>query len=535
MEPRFPWRFLTLALITAWLFDQLFWLKVPGISFPIWVLICLIALWSLAWGEKIKPAVMTYLLAGLSLLTAMVVFLRGDGFTRVLAALITLGALSLLIATFRSGRWFFYRVSDYFIAAFWGMVAAFVRPLSLIRALLATGGDRKSSTDNRHTLIRKSMPFIRGLLLAIPVLLVLSGLLASADMIFRQRMFDLFKIFDLGRFPEYLFRFIYIVFFSYVFCGLFLHAILPSRSDSGVDQPKSWIKPFLGMIESGIVLSLVDILFLLFVFIQVRYLFGGEANISETGFTYSEYARRGFGELVAVAILSLLLYLALGRITKQEKRIERVIFAALSTLLILLVLVLLASAFQRLFLYENAYGFTRLRTYTHVFILWMAVLLLSVIGLEAFQRRRFFMTAWLLSVFGFILTLGVVNVDGFIAARNLLGRQENGIVDIDYLRGLSADAVPAMIKGYLSAELSESEKEALGAELACRTTMAENARNERPWQSYNLAEDRGLRWLRAYQELWQGQYRVEQIDLSWYVTSGNQTVPCRPVWLDDID
>jgi len=86
------------------------------------------------------------------------------------------------------------------------------------------------------------------------------------------------------------------------------------------------------------------------------------------------------------------------------------------------VLVILASAWLRLQLYETAYGFTRLRTYTHVFIPWMAALLLFTILLEILRRGGRF-ALFLPGVFaGFILTLGIINVDGLIVRQNVSGQ-----------------------------------------------------------------------------------------------------------------
>ena len=54
----------------------------------------------------------------------------------------------------------------------------------------------------------------------------------------------------------------------------------------------------LGLIEVATLLISVDLLFLVFVWIQFAYLFGGQANITLEGYTYAEYARRGFFELL---------------------------------------------------------------------------------------------------------------------------------------------------------------------------------------------------------------------------------------------
>ncbi len=93
------------------------------------------------------------------------------------------------------------------------------------------------------------------------------------------------------------------------------------------DKPR--VPPFLGYTEAMIVLGSVTILFLAFVVIQFQYFFGGQSNISIEGYTFSEYARRGFGELVAVAFFSLLLLLGLGAITRRETENQRRVFSML--------------------------------------------------------------------------------------------------------------------------------------------------------------------------------------------------------------
>ena len=528
MAPKFSWRFAGIALLAAWLFDQFFLGKTPGITFPLWVFLLLVSAGFLAWGERTRISRLSYLLAGLVFISSLAVFLRGDVFTRILGALVAIFGIFALVGTFRTGNWFFYRLYQYLIMAFWLVIAAFQRPFSIIKKFFASSRELDPSAGGWRGILRRILPFLRGLLLALPVLLLLSMLLASADLIFKQQISNLLGIFDLKRLPEYFFRLIYILIFTYLFMGLFLHAILPSRLEERPVNQKTWIRPFLGMVESGIILSLVDALFLFFVLIQVRYLFGGESNITQAGFTYSEYARRGFWELVAVAILSLGLYLCLSTITSMESKRSKILFTSLSVLLLVLVMVILASAFQRLYLYEQVYNFTRLSTYTHVFILWLALLLLALIGLEVFRKRHFFTVALLLSIFGFVLTLSFINVDGFIARRNIaISAEENTLLDVDYLKTLSSDATPALIEGFIAGKMREVEKQELGMELGCRTVLAEERRSERPWQSYNLSDDTELRWLRLYSDWWEPEYKAFQRDGSWFVRVGGFDTSCR--------
>ena len=94
-------------------------------------------------------------------------------------------------------------------------------------------------------------------------------------------------------------------------------------------------------------------------------------------------------------------------------------FSIMGVVLFALVSVILVSSFQRLQLYESAYGFTRLRTYTHVFIFWLGALLLAVSVLEVFKRQRHFALAALIAGMGFVATLDIINVDGFIVRQNV--------------------------------------------------------------------------------------------------------------------
>lgn len=82
-------------------------------------------------------------------------------------------------------------------------------------------------------------------------------------------------------------------------------------------------------------------------------------------------------------------------------------------------LVLLVSAFQRLLLYEEAFGFTRLRTVVHVFMVWLGLLLVALLGLQLADRVRMFLLAGLVAVVGFAGTLNVVGIDALIARHNL--------------------------------------------------------------------------------------------------------------------
>src|SRR5919206_568124 len=132
----------------------------------------------------------------------------------------------------------------------------------------------------------------------------------------------------------------------------------------GSTRSRSRARPRIGIVEIGIVLALVDLLFLAFVVVQFRYLFGGRALVeARTHLTYAEYARHGFFELVVVAALVLPLLLLADWALRRERRRDHRIFAVLAATLVVLLLAVVASAFERLRLYQQVYGLTELRVY----------------------------------------------------------------------------------------------------------------------------------------------------------------------------
>lgn len=490
--PRYPARFLLAALITAWTVDIFFWMKPVGINVLIWVIVVLAGLAALLIFEKVRPAWVNLALVIPILGLAATAFTRREELTVFIGVALSLLGLVLLAATTRTGNWVFYRMGDFIKAyalTWWAGVtrqaAVFKRPAPVEGAPAPSAGKR---------LLRNVGPVLIGLALALPLVAILSALLASADPIFSDRLSEFFKLFDLQRLPEYIFRGFYVLMLAYVFTGVYLHAVLPARDEARPDPQQAWMKPFLGFTEGNVVLICVDALFAVFVILQFQYFFGGSSNINVSGYTFSEYAVRGFNELVWVAVISLLTYLGLATLAKRQGTGQRRTFSVLSILLLGLVLVILVSAWYRLGLYEQAYGFTRLRTYTHIFIPWLGGLLAVTILLELFNRRGRFALALLAVMVGFGLSFPILNVDAFIARQNL-GRAARGLeLDSFYLKQLSTDAVPVLLAEYTAAETSAEVKAALGAELACRAAMTA-AEEPRPWQGYNLSESRASRLL----------------------------------------
>jgi hypothetical protein len=200
--------------------------------------------------------------------------------------------------------------------------------------------------------------------------------------------------------------------------------------------------PRLARIEWLLPLAALVALFAAFVALQFTTLYGGHDHVIRTaGLTYAEYARQGFAQLIAVAALTLAVVAAAVR-WAPDGRLLRGLLGALCVL----TLVVLASALTRLGLYEEAYGFTRLRFAAHAQILWLGGVFVLLLAAGALRR-----TAWLprgtvaLSALG-LLAFALADPDRRIAAHNVERFERTGRIDLGVLAGLGPDAAPALAR-----------------------------------------------------------------------------------------
>ena len=279
-------------------------------------------------------------------------------------------------------------------------------------------------------------PTARGLLIAIPIGAVLAGLLAAADPVFAS----FFKLnFDFGQLTL---DATYVVIGALVTAGLL--RLAASQPLSQVDGP-TWR---LGSIEGLVVLAVLDAIFAGFAVAQVMAAAGAAGDtLRAAGITYADYARSGFFQLLWVAGITAVILIVFSRITGFKQQSMRRAFLVLSEIAVVLTLLIVVVAFQRLSLYESAYGFTMLRLYSQIFAAWIAlvfVLLAADMG-GLLRRRRWFVGATSISAMTVLLALNLANPEAVVVALNLNLAQSTHRIDAQYLAGLSSDATPALL------------------------------------------------------------------------------------------
>lgn len=275
-----------------------------------------------------------------------------------------------------------------------------------------------------------------GLGVSVPVVVILTCLLASADAVFRSLFRGLFQMI---RFPSHPFYLVFLLLIGSLGLYSLLAYFADGKMKDGAAEKKRW-EPVAGVAF----LSMITVMYLIFSVIQISYLFLGSFALPD-GYTYASYAREGFFQLLLVCLINLVIILFCVSRFREYAPLKAVltVFSCCSFIMI-------ASSAMRMILYIRTYQLTFLR----LLVLWaLALIGVLLTGCVITVYRRSFplfsyMTA---AVTVFYLAFSLARPDYQIANYNLSHYRDT---DVAYLTYLSSDAVPALERAGRLEEIS---------------------------------------------------------------------------------
>jgi hypothetical protein len=391
---------------------------------------------------------------------------------------------------------------------------ALARVRDLIRAAFGTGLDVATGVvpllmrdAELHTTLHPSSNgsarrIGKALLITVPILLVFTLLLAQADPVFGS-FFAFLKV-DLDVALSHV---VIAGFFAWVVAGWLRRALLAHPGGAGT--PAIPVPLTLGATDVTLALGGLNLLFAVFVAVQIGWLYGGEALVLRTtGLSYAEYARRGFFELTGVA--GLLLPVLLGAqalIPASDVRTLR-LYRRLAVPLLVLLGAIMVSAGARMGLYIQYYGISTDRLYATAFITWLAIVFVWLALTVLRSRPRSFATGLVVSGFVVLFTLNVLNPDALVARANLArgdpARTGAAGADLRYVASLGGDAVPVLVSALTAPAVAvdtaaAGDRCAAAAILLDRWTGERRARMARSWTQWNMARERATQAVRAHE------------------------------------
>lgn len=470
--------------------DYLFYGKPIGISFFVFISIFIIFSLILAKKFSQKLTKIQYALLIPIILFSAMIFYRSTSFLTFFNTVGTLFLISLFFVLFSDKKLSNFNFLKCFVSPFSFLIKSFGKAASFIKENInrIEGKEKFGSPEFRSV--------VKGIIISFPILVFLTWLFALADIVFQKYLEQISEIaIKVG--PETFSRILIVLVASYLFIGIFAKALTNKSSEnSSIENNQA---KFLGFIDSSIVLGATGLLFLIFIIIQFFYLFGGKTYVwgIQEYITYAEYARRGFGELIVVSIFSFLLIYGIDKDGKRENVFQKRIFKILSTVLILGLFVIMASAFTRLSLYVDAYGYTFSRLLGFIFLFWLfAVFLIFLYKIFSEQKEsHFIFSAFWLTIL-FWTGMNFLNPDAFIAQKNIERYTQGKQLDVGYLFWLSPDAAPEIVK------IFKIKDEKIKSEIACHLVKRKENLSKfietQGWQSFNLSKQRALEVLQRH-------------------------------------
>lgn len=335
----------------------------------------------------------------------------------------------------------------------------------------------------------------RGVAIALPLLLLFGSLLVAADAGFDRMVSSVFNV-DV---PRTLGHVMLALVFAWGAAGVLRGLVMPperraaavAAGTSPVSAVQGW-EPRMGIVEVGIVLGMLDVLFLSFVIMQLPHFFGSYQHLLQPGTsTFAEYAKRGFFELCVVAGLVLPMLMGMHWLLRKEgARAERV-FRVAAGAMVALVFVIILSALHRMRLYQSAYGLTEARVYTTAFMLWLSAVLGWFCWTVLRARRERFAFGALTAAVETVILLHVANPDALIVRVNAARQQEPVRFDAIYATSLGGDAVPALL----------ARMDAVPADARCEVAnrlLGTWQGAGRDWRSWSLGRSRAVSVVRAH-------------------------------------
>ncbi len=362
----------------------------------------------------------------------------------------------------------------------------------------------KSNTENGKTGNIKKIG--KSIIISLPIIIVVLILLSSADSIFGNLFIGINNWVENMLSAKEITLFISrvlvaVVVFLYI-SGYIVNLIKDNTFYNQIDETKSVKKIEIENLTINMIVTILNIIYAVFCFIQITNLFMRIGN--QVNFNYAEYARQGFFQLMFVSFINfgIIIITSVNKKTKSQKyeQYQKV----MNIFLIIFTVIIIISAFFRMNLYEQKYGYTYLRLFVY-YILTTEIIYMIPLTVYILRKKIDLIKSGILIVTIMYLIINFSNIDYTIAKKNIdryFENQEENEIDFYYLSEYTGtDAIP-QIKRLLNSN-DKTLVERTRNYLYEKKKSIEN--EQKSWQEFNLSE-----W-KAINELLQVDFNIEKV------------------------
>lgn len=425
------------SLLLSILMSILFWHREPGISVVLFVIPTLLVIYfNLKQSQKIKNKKGIYWCIPIILLSLTYFIFNNTLFQGlnipIILALIIIMCMDMTETQLSDTRFIRNVVSKIF------------KPFSNFKKVLGIVKVKekiKEEKQNEKIVFIKKL--LKSLIIAVPLLLIVISLLSEADSVFENIFHEIpnyfSKLFSSVTAIDIFWRIIWIIFSFFYISGFILMFINEEKKqETKIEKDKT--QKISTFTQNTILVSL-NLIYLIFSIIQFKYLFINAGKTAD--FDYAQYARTGFFQLMMVSLINFGI-LKIGKVEQKEK-----LNTILKITMIVFTLVIIISAIFRMYLYEQAYGYTYLRLFVY-FVLATEILILIPVTMNLLGKNLNTFKISLEIIVTMYVILNLINIDSIIASKNInryLNDMENKKLDLYYImNSTGTDAIKEKIK-----------------------------------------------------------------------------------------
>lgn len=281
------------------------------------------------------------------------------------------------------------------------------------------------------------------------IALIVIGLLCSADNEFAKIFSTIFKDINIFNVSELTGRIIIIIIAFFYFAGFFMNMLDKENGLKEFEKEEKIEKKESYTIR--MMLTVLNVVYLVFCFTQIKVLF------TEQNIKYSEFARKGFFQLMIVSLINIVMILKANNKNLKETEKQEKYKKTMCIVMVIFTLIIIISAFARMTLYQQNYGYTRLRILVDLTLITEIILLIPTI-IYILKNKIDLIKTYFVIIITMYCLVNFINIDKIIMKNNFNRYKETGYIDLNYLMEMNNSDLIEQLLELKDTEFKYSEK-----------------------------------------------------------------------------
>lgn len=281
------------------------------------------------------------------------------------------------------------------------------------------------------------------------IALIVIGLLCSADNEFAKIFSTIFKDINIFNVSELTGRIIIIIIAFFYFAGFFMNMLDKENGLKEFEKDEKAEKKESYTIR--MMITVLNLVYLVFCFTQIKVLF------TEQNIKYSEFARKGFFQLMIVSLINIVMILKANNKNLRENEKQDKYKKTMCIVMVIFTLVIIISAFARMTLYQQNYGYTRLRVLVDYTLITEIILLIPTI-IYILKNKIDLIKTYFVIIITMYCLVNFINIDKIIMKNNFNRYKETGYIDLNYIMEMNNSDLIEQLLELKDTEFKYSEK-----------------------------------------------------------------------------